>query len=165
MALLILAHTTSCLLFLQFYQFQPYLRKMFIFVLLEFLFFQIFFLELLIYGLLLFAIFPLVRKVIMLSPSEDFFQCLLVLSLVSLLCCFVYVQLLLRILLLFTLVQSFGKLKLQKRLFVCTVMLQNYYEGKIVKLYIRQRSFVERVHQKKANTETLCKIWCGPFAS
>ena len=48
-------------------------------------------------------------------------------------------------------------------LIVCTVMLQNYYEGKIVKLYIRERLFVERMHQKKTNSETLCKIWFVSF--
>ena len=37
---------------------------------------------------------------------------------------------------------------------VCTVVLQNCYEGKIVKLYIRERLFVEKMHQKKANAET-----------
>ena len=42
-------------------------------------------------------------------------------------------------------------------------MLQNYYEGKIVKLYIRERLFVERMHQKKTNSETLCKIWFVSF--
>ena len=44
-------------------------------------------------------------------------------------------------------------------LIVCTVMLKNYYEGKIVKLYIWERLFVKRMHQKKVNAEMLCKIW------
>ena len=47
---------------------------------------------------------------------------------------------------------------------VCAVMPLNYCEGKYVKLYIRERLFVERMHQKKANAETLCKIWFVPFA-
>ena len=42
-------------------------------------------------------------------------------------------------------------------------MLQNYYEGKIVELYIQERLFVEMMHQKKANAETLCKISFAPF--
>ena len=42
-------------------------------------------------------------------------------------------------------------------------MLQNYYEGKIVKLYIRERLFAEKMHQKNANAETLCIIWFVPF--
>ena len=42
-------------------------------------------------------------------------------------------------------------------------MLQNYYEWKIVELYIRERLFVKKMHQKKANAETLCKIWFVPF--
>ena len=41
---------------------------------------------------------------------------------------------------------------------VCTVMLQNYYKGKILKLYVGERLFLERMHQKMANAETLCKI-------
>ena len=48
-------------------------------------------------------------------------------------------------------------------LIVCTIMLPNYYEGKIVDLYIRERLFVEKMHQKKANAETFCKIWFVPF--
>ena len=48
-------------------------------------------------------------------------------------------------------------------LIFCTVVLQNYYEGKIVKLYIRERLFVERMHQKEANAEKLCKTWFVPF--
>ena len=48
-------------------------------------------------------------------------------------------------------------------LIICTVILQNYYEGKIVRLYIQERWFVERMHQKKANAETLCKIWFVSF--
>ena len=48
-------------------------------------------------------------------------------------------------------------------LIVCIVMLQNYYDGKIVKLHISERLFVEKMHQKKANIETLCKIWFIPF--
>ena len=45
-------------------------------------------------------------------------------------------------------------------LIVCIVMLQNYYDGKIIKLYIWEKSFVERMHQqKKVNAEILCKIW------
>ena len=46
---------------------------------------------------------------------------------------------------------------------VCTVMLKNYYGGKIVKLNIRERLFVERMHQKKVNAGTLRKIWFAPF--
>ena len=42
-------------------------------------------------------------------------------------------------------------------------MLQNYFEEKIVELYIRERLFVKKMHQKKANAETLCKIWFVPF--
>ena len=39
-------------------------------------------------------------------------------------------------------------------------MLQNDYEKKkIVKNYIRKKLFVERMHQKKMNAKTLCKIW------
>ena len=41
-------------------------------------------------------------------------------------------------------------------------MLQNYYKGKLVELYIRERLFAEKMHQK-ANAETLCKIWFVPF--
>ena len=74
--LIILAHTISYLLLLQFYQFPLHLRKMFVFVLF------------IIYGLFLFAMPPLVRQVIMLPPSEEFFECPLVLSLVCLFCCF-----------------------------------------------------------------------------
>ena len=48
-------------------------------------------------------------------------------------------------------------------LIVCNVMLQNYYERKIIKLYIRERLFVEKMHQKRANAERLCKIWLAPF--
>ena len=44
-------------------------------------------------------------------------------------------------------------------LIVCTVMLQNYYEGKIVKLYIWEGLFVE----KKGKAETLCKNEFVPF--
>ena len=40
-------------------------------------------------------------------------------------------------------------------------MLQNYYEGKIVELCIRERFFVEKMHQKKVNDETLCKRDAG----
>ena len=50
-------------------------------------------------------------------------------------------------------------------LIVCTVMVQNYYSGKIVKLYIRERLCVERMHQKKTNAETLCKTWFVPFVT
>ena len=32
-----------------------------------------------------------------------------------------------------------------------------------VATYIRERLFVEKMHQKKANTEVLCKIWFVPF--
>ena len=39
-------------------------------------------------------------------------------------------------------------------LIVCNVMLQNYYEGKIVKLYIRERLFVEKMHRKNPNAKT-----------
>ena len=81
-ALITLTHTISYLLFLQFYQFPPYLQKMVIFAFLEFC------LEFIIYRLFLFAISPLVRQVTMLFPSEDFFQCILVLSFVCLFCCF-----------------------------------------------------------------------------
>ena len=28
-----------------------------------------------------------------------------------------------------------------------------------------ERLFVERMHQKKANAETLCKVWFVPFPS
>ena len=51
-------------------------------------------------------------------------------------------------------------------LIVCTVMLQNYCEGKIVKLYIRERFFIEKIRQKKVNAKTLFKIWIwfGPFS-
>ena len=59
--LIILTHTISYLLLLQFYQFLLRLRQMFIFVLF------------IIYGLFLFAMPPLVRQVTMLPPSEDFF--------------------------------------------------------------------------------------------
>ena len=42
-----------------------------------------------------------------------------------------------------------------------------YYEGKIVSqnciLGIKERLFVERMHQKKANAETSCKIAFVPF--
>ena len=41
--------------------------------------------------------------------------------------------------------------------------LQNYDKGKIVKYYIRERLFVERMHQKTACAEALCKIWFVPF--
>ena len=34
-----------------------------------------------------------------------------------------------------------------------------------VKLYIRESLFVERMHQKKANAETLWKIWFVLFVS
>ena len=42
-------------------------------------------------------------------------------------------------------------------------MLQNYYDGKIFKLYIWEMQFVKRMHQKKGNAEMLCKIWFVPF--
>ena len=48
-------------------------------------------------------------------------------------------------------------------LIVCTVMLQTYYEGKIVELYIWEMLFVEKMHKKKANAETLCEIWFVAF--
>ena len=37
-------------------------------------------------------------------------------------------------------------------------MLQNYYKEKILKLFVGESLFVEMMHQKKANAETLCKI-------
>ena len=46
---------------------------------------------------------------------------------------------------------------------VCTVMLQTYYKGKIVELYIWEMLFVEKMHKKKANAETLCEIWFVAF--
>ena len=33
----------------------------------------------------------------------------------------------------------------------------------VIELYIRERLFVEKMPQKKANAETLCKIWFVPF--
>ena len=56
-------------------------------------------------------------------------------------------------------------LKLYKRLLliVCTIMLQNCFEEKNVELYIRERLFVTKMHQKKPNAETLCKIWFVPL--
>ena len=103
-ALIILTHTFSYLLFLQFYQFPLRLRKMFIFVLF------------IIYGLCLFAMSPLVRQITMLSPSEDFFSTSSSCHLSACSDVFVYFQLLLRTLFLFTLAQPFRKL--YKRLFV-----------------------------------------------
>ena len=53
------------------------------------------------------------------------------------------------------------------RLFVdclyCNVTELLWRKNCIVKLYSRERLFVERMHQKKTNAETLCKIWFAPF--
>ena len=120
---------------------------MLIFLLLDF------FLEFIIYRLFLFPISPLVRQITMLSPSEDFFQCLLVLSVMS------------RYYLGHCSISPWysrsGNWNCTKgfSLIAFTVMLQNYHEGKIVRLYIPERLFAERMHQKKVNAETLCKIW------
>ena len=42
-------------------------------------------------------------------------------------------------------------------LIVFTVMLQNYYEEKIVRLYIRERLFLEKKHQRKAIAKPYAK--------
>lgn len=67
------------------------------------------------------------------SPSENFFQCLLILSLVCLLVLFLFVQRLPRALFLFTLVQWFRKLILYKWLFVDFLC---YNVTKLLKLYL-----------------------------
>ena len=41
-------------------------------------------------------------------------------------------------------------------------MLQNY-KSKIVKMYIQEKWFVEKIHYKETNAETLCKIWFVSF--
>ena len=82
---------------------------------------------------------------------------------------FVYFQLLLRVLLLLTFVQSFRKLKFQKRLFAFWILFiiisQHYFEEKIVELYIRERLFIKKMHQNKGNAEMLCKIWFVHFVA
>ena len=110
-----------------FYQFPPNLRNMFV------LFLFNFFLEFIICRLFLFPISPLVWQFTILSPLDLFFQCLPVLFLLFLFMSSYLVAT--QDVFLFTLVQSFRKLELCKKLFVivCTVMLQNYYKGKIVK--------------------------------
>ena len=113
--LLVFTVFTEKVYFCSFRYFTFYLFFFFVFIFLIYLFF---FLELIIHGLFLFSISPLVRQVTTLSPSEDSFQCVLLPSFVCCSIVFVYVQLLLRTLFLSTLVQSFRKLKLYKRLFV-----------------------------------------------
>ena len=130
------------------------------------IFFFFFFKKFTIYRLFLFPVCPLVRQVTILSPLRRFFlvtphpvTCLLVL--------------------LFLFMSSYylghcsfspwysrsGNWNCTKGflLIVCTVMLQNYYQGTIAKLYIWESLFVEKMHQKKANAKTLCKIKFVPF--
>ena len=158
-----MTHTISYLLFLQFYKYPLYLRKMFIFVLLEF-----FFSFLRTYFLRAIYIFYIFFGYAGYHVTHFRWFFLLLPRLVT---CLLF--------LLFLSVSSYylghcsfspcfshsGNWDCTKDflLIVWTVMLQNHYEGKTVKLYFRERLFVERMHQKKTNAETLCKIWFVPF--
>ena len=69
----------------------------------------------------------------MLSPSEDFFQCLFVLSFICLFCCFCLCLVTTEDIVPFHLGIVIQEIEIAQGflLIVCTVMLQNYYEGKI----------------------------------
>ena len=161
-ALIILTHIISYL-FSQFYQFPPYLQKTFIFVL-SFLFF--FFQNLLCTGCFYLLYLLWLGRLLCYVPQKIFSRASSSCHLSSCSVVFVYLQLLLRTSLLFCLgilIQETEIVQHGFLLIVCTAMLQNYYEGKIVKLYILERLFVERMHPQKPNAKTLCKIWFVPF--
>ena len=128
MALITLTYTISYC-----YQFPLYLWKMCILVLLVsfcfcfcfcccfFCFVLLFFLELIIYRLFLFPNFPYLfwlGKLLCYNPHKIFSGASNSCHMFAYSAVFIYVQLLLRTLLLFTFIQSFKKLKLYKRLFV-----------------------------------------------
>ena len=46
----------------------------------------------------------------------------------------------------------------------CNINTSTYMTNVVfVATYIRERLFVEKMHQKKVNTEVLCKIWFVAF--